>query len=546
MKKSFSAKDRLKNIQTLKSSDKEDKSFDLLIIGGGITGAGVARDAASRGMEVALVEAQDFSFGTSSRSTKLIHGGLRYLENFEFGLVFEALSERAKLFKMAPHLVHPLRFLLPVYEASRVGMFKMGCGMWLYDLLARFQDGTHERLSPQETLKRNPYIKKEGLKGAYVYSDGYMDDDRLVFETLRSANDWGALSVNYVKAQKPLVENQKVTGVYCKEQLSGDEFLVRAKHVVSTVGPWTDEVGQHFSQNWKTTLKPSKGSHITLDKKKFPIKEAVVLSDDDNGRILFVVPRNDMVVLGTTDTAFSGPPEEAVATTEDVQYIDSMIQSYFPEAKIQMSDYMSSYSGVRPLVRADEDSVGKTSREHTIFTTDEQVTFVAGGKYTTYRKMAEEIVDESLKYIEGRFSASQTNIPLNEECTLRTMKKSLQSLQHWSKELDVPFEDLEWLWKRFGAETYEIAQKFANYKSFGASALWMVEAEHAIANTMCISLVDFFSRRTPLFLGTATQGIEFRDDILKVFSAKLSWSEEKQEIELQQLDAHLKKELSWK
>ncbi|HEX4922641.1 MAG TPA: FAD-dependent oxidoreductase, partial [Bdellovibrionales bacterium] len=295
--KEFSFRTRAENIKRMESEE-----FDLAIIGGGITGAGAARDAASRGMKVALIEARDFAFGTSSRSSKLIHGGIRYLENKEFKLVFEALSERRILHEMAPNLVHPLRFVLPIFEGDRVSPWLMGVGMWLYDILAMFEAKMHEFLSPAESVERVAHLNEKGLRGSYVYSDAYMDDDRLVHATLRSANELGAVCANYVAATGAEFTGEKVTAVICADQRSGRTFKLRARHIVSTVGPWTDRLGHSLFKNWKDILRPTKGVHVILERAKLPVNDAVVMSTRADKRIVFVIPRNEMVIVGTTDT----------------------------------------------------------------------------------------------------------------------------------------------------------------------------------------------------------------------------------------------------
>ena len=304
--KSFSFEDRKRNLQSLAKT-----KYDIFIIGGGITGAGVARDAALRGMKVGLIEASDFASGTSSRSSKLIHGGIRYLENMEFKLVFEALSERQKLFQIAPHLVHPLRFMIPLYEQGRVGMFKMGLGMWAYDALSLFQaPEMHERLNPAQTVARMPSLQGQKLLGSYVYSDAYMDDDRLVFETLRSANEAGAECVNYVKAVgAEMSADGKLKKVICEDQLTKTKFTVEARHFVSTVGPWTDELGTSLFKTWKSILRPTKGIHLTFEKKRFPLSSALVMGAEK--RIVFGIPRHEMVIVGTTDTDQAPKQERA-------------------------------------------------------------------------------------------------------------------------------------------------------------------------------------------------------------------------------------------
>jgi len=538
--KSFSTFDREQTIQKMKNN--ESHRFDLLIVGGGITGAGVARDAASRGMSVALIERNDFAFGSSSRTTKLIHGGLRYLENLEFGLVFEALSERQLLFEIAPHLVHPLRFMLPIYDDSRVGMFKMGCGMWLYDILACFRGGQHEALSRQEVFARVPFLKRDGLKGAYVYSDAYMDDDRLVLETLRSANELGAQCVNYVTAEKPVFDDGQVVGMTCKNMTDGSTWVVHAKHVISTVGPWTDDFGAKIFSDWKKLLKPSKGIHLTLPRHRFPIEDAVVLSDEQHGRIIFAVPRSEMVIVGTTDSSYSGDPADVCATDEDVHYLNKMLNQYFPAGHFSLDDYVSSYAGIRPLVASGEEGVGKTSREHTILDDPRGVTFVAGGKYTTYRAMAEEVVDHALQSFSlaevGQFTPSQTKSVINPQCSVEAISRSRQMLSTWASETSSSLQEMQLAWARHGEEALDVRKR--------APSFWAAEASFAVENTMCMNLVDFYTRRTPLFLAEEDHGLTHMQDISEVFADSLGWSRDETDSQSQRVRAHIKSELKWK
>lgn len=391
--------DRIENIRQMKN-----REFDVVVIGGGINGAGVARDASARGMRVALVEVRDFASGTSSKSSKLIHGGIRYLENMEFKLVFEALNERTKLFEMAPHLVHPLRFMIPLYEESRVGMFKMGLGMWLYDALSLFQTPEmHERCDDKETLARMPSLRAHHLVGSYIYSDAYMDDDRLVLETLRAANENGALCANYVSASGAVFSKDgSISAISCEDQVSGEKFEIKAKHVISSVGPWTDQLGESLFKDWKKILRPTKGVHLTLRKDRLPLSSAVVMGAEKGNRIVFGIPRHEMIIIGTTDTDFKESPENVTATAEDIQYLLDITEQYFPGAKVTAKDIIASYAGVRPLVNDGSQTEGKTSREHTILSDPRGVTFVAGGKYTTYRLMCEQTVDKALESFQLR------------------------------------------------------------------------------------------------------------------------------------------------
>lgn len=530
--KYFSPKTRVENISKL-----ESETFDVLIIGGGITGAGVARDAAMRGLKVALIEGRDFAFGTSSRSSKLVHGGIRYLENMEFKLVFEALSERSKLFEIAPHLVHPLRFMIPLFKDSRVGMFKMGLGMLLYDMLALFQTPEmHERLNQNESLLRMPILKKDDLKGSYVYSDAYMDDDRLTHETLRSANEAGACAVNYVRALRSVFQEGKVCAVEVQDAKSDRRFKIKCNHVVSTVGPWTDLVGPQLVDDWKKILRPTKGIHLTLSKDLLNLSSAVVMAAQAGNRIVFAIPRHEMVIIGTTDTDFTGDPADAKADVEDVRYLLEVTNNYFPGANLKPDDIISSYVGVRPLVKDDSGNEGKTSREHTILKDERGFHFVAGGKYTTYRLMSEQIVDSVLKTlpIEKRlqYKKCETVSPLNEYIGHDAL---LLARSQAATETEVK------LVERFGMEGFEIIENYGYDQSY-----WQLEAYHAINSTMCLTLTDFYTRRVPLILAYQDHGIEFLEEIAQVFKKELILTTNEIEKQKTDLKNYIQSELSWK
>lgn len=548
---SFSPKDRDSILGHLTA-----EVFDLAIIGGGITGAGVARDAASRGMKVALIEARDFAEGTSSRSSKLIHGGIRYLENLEFGLVFEALSERRLLFEIAPHLVHPLRFVLPLYKGNRVGMFKMGLGMWLYDALSMFEaPELHERLDAHESSERLPQLKRDNLLGSYVYSDAYMDDARLVIETLRSAVQQGATCINYVSADDADFVEGKISSIGCTEKLSGRRIHVRAKHFVSTVGPWTDLVAPRLVGEWRNILRPSKGVHLTFDRRRFNLPEAVVMAADNDKRIVFGIPRHEMIIIGTTDTDFKDDPADVSATPEDVDYILRVAGEYFPGAKLKGSDIISSYAGVRPLVDDGSESESKTSREHLILHDPRNVTFVAGGKYTTYRLMAQQTMEAALAAYtledQVRFGKNKTKEPINPLATNESIDESLRFAGDWSKDFSLGRNDvMELIW-RHGEEALEILENELRHRALpiGLSSeekYWALEARHAIHQTMCMNLVDFYARRTHLFLARADHGLIHIAMLSKVFAHELGWSDAKRQEEAAGLQAYIRRELAWK
>lgn len=529
--KEFSSQTRIDNIQTLQKTH-----FDIVIIGGGITGAGVARDAALRGLKVALVEASDFASGTSSRSSKLIHGGIRYLENMDFKLVFEALSERSKLFKMTPHLVHPLRFMIPLFKDSRVGMLKMGLGMFLYDLLALFRvPEMHERLSSVESSQRIPVLKSENLVGSYVYSDAYMDDDRLVHETMRSAHAAGAICVNYVKALSSDISDGKIKAIEVQDVHTRHQFKITAKQVVCTVGPWTDLVGPKMVSDYQKILRPTKGVHLTLSRDRLPLSSAVVMGAQESDRIVFAIPRHEMVIIGTTDTDFSGDPTDVKTDHNDVNYLLEVTNHYFPQANIKREDIISSYVGVRPLVLDDSGSEGKTSREHIIISDERMIHFVAGGKYTTYRLMAEEIVDRVLKFLpfeeRVKFATCQTSSPLNEWTSPEAFSEAIERAKSdTEKQLAV----------RYGEEAFEIMKQHNRYPSY-----WQLEAYQAITNTMCLNLTDFYSRRVPLILAYKDHGMSVLDEVAAVFKRELGLSDHDIELQKNNLRAFINKELDW-
>ena len=537
--KSFSAVDRTVHIQRLQT-----ERFDLVIVGGGINGAGIARDACLRGMKVALIEAHDFAFGSSSRSSKLIHGGIRYLENLEFHLVFEALSERQKLLNIAPHLVHPLKFLIPVYQGSRVSPWKMSLGMWLYDALSLF-DGPegHDRLQPGEIAELVSSLKLENLRAAFTYYDAFMDDDRLVLETLRSANESGLCAANYVKATGCGMDTHGVVqAVVARDMKSGQEFMIRGDHYVSTVGPWADDLGSAFFKDWQRKLRPTKGIHLTFSRQRFPLDCAVVMGAET--RIVFAIPRHEMVIVGTTDTDFSGDLDHVYAKKDEVDYLLGVIRNYFPGLKISLDDVLSSYAGVRPLVDDGAAVAGKTSREHTIFTDHHGVTYVVGGKYTTYRKIAEDSLSEILKHfpIEQRVQWSRclTNQLLNPKVS----PEILQEVERHTAEIafasGLPRAAAQRLFERHGLEALEMVQSFGRLKTS-----LEYEAAHAILMTMCLSLRDFFFRRVPLFLSSPDHGLESLDTIVPIFRSFHNWSELETSDQIEELQTQIRAELGW-
>lgn len=553
----------------LKRFQKEE--FDLLIIGGGITGAGVARDAASRGLKVALVERRDFAWGTSSRSSKLIHGGLRYLQNFEMRLVFEALAERAHLLKTSPNLVRPLPFYLPVYKSDSHGRALLSTGLWLYDVLALFRTpGFHRHLSKRRLLKAIPFLKGEGLKGGFKYYDASMWDDLLTVDTLRSAQALGASVANYVEAVSPVWEGERIAGFKVRdlESKTQTEINVRAKRVVVCAGPWTDEVGERLSAQWKPWLSPSKGIHLIFDLKRLSLPGAMVMNHPDDGRISFVIPRPDfgpgLAIVGTTDGPTSANPDEADVSSADVEYLLDLLNRYFPALSLTSADIISAYVGVRPLMapgNGDSESLQKVSREHYIGEGPGQTVVAAGGKYTTHRTMAAEIVDYTLEHwkksaksgqapaLPKSVGGSKTLEPVNPNSTGEALEEVSKTIK--AKKLQIPAKLLE----RYGAdalEVFNLHQELLAHQALkmppdpegfpylGAQFLYALQKE------MVVHLEDFYLRRQPLFLSRKDLGLPWAEGLARIWARHHRLPDSEIAPEIKRLQEELDRRSNWK
>ncbi|MEM1418691.1 MAG: glycerol-3-phosphate dehydrogenase/oxidase, partial [Myxococcota bacterium] len=368
--------------------------FDLVVVGGGITGAGVARDAARRGLRVALVEQRDLAYGTSSRSSKLVHGGLRYLEQGEVAMVFESVSERRTLMHLAPHLVAPLPFLFPVFESSKKSLLVIRAGMWIYDALALFRSyRRHVTLGREGVIEAEPGLRREGLRGSPLYYDCATDDARLTLETALDAAEAGAVVATGARVRR-LVKNVRgeISGVVVESTLAGRDagrtVSLEARVVVNATGPWTDAVRKLSSlpgKERRRLLRPTKGVHVVVDRAKLPVQHAVVCVHPDDGRVLFALPWGDRSYLGTTDTDYRGAPEDVAATGEDVAYLLAAARHYFPEHPLAREDVLSTWAGLRPLIAPEGAglSASDVSREHEVLTDADGLVTVAGGKLTT-------------------------------------------------------------------------------------------------------------------------------------------------------------------
>lgn len=373
--------------------------FDVLIIGGGITGAGIARDLAMRGVTVALVEQDDFAGGTSSRSTKLIHGGLRYLERLDLGLVFEACRERLVLQQIAPHLVRPLPLVIPLYRGARRSRTLVDAGLTLYDLLALGRNThRHRMLSADETRRRQPLLDPNGLTGAALYWDCRMDDARLCLENVIAARESGAVTVNYARVTTLLRRGGRIAGAVVEERESGGALEVAARVVVNATGPWLDRVGA-LTGNWTARLRPTRGSHLLVPRLAGG-EEALYLSADRDDRMFFVIAWGELSLIGTTDLDDNGPPEDVAITAGEIDYLLAEASRHLPGAGLTGRDIVSTFAGIRPLLAGRPGHASSVSREHALFESPDGLISIGGGKYTTYRSMAAEVADRVMDRLE--------------------------------------------------------------------------------------------------------------------------------------------------
>jgi glycerol-3-phosphate dehydrogenase len=514
----FSARNRAEDLKGLQSGE-----FDLVVIGGGITGAGIALDAASRGMKVALLEKGDFASGTSSKSTKLIHGGLRYLKQFDFWLVKEVGSERAIVHKLAPHLVLPEKMLLPLIEGGSYGKWLTSIGLKVYDILAQVSgDDKRKMLEKKEALKLEPLLPKKGLKGAGYYAEYRTDDARLTLENIKASLEYGALALNYAEVTGFRYDGQgRVAGVKVSDLAGGESLEVASRYVVSAAGPWVDELrGLNQSKKGKR-LHLTKGVHLVFPHEKLPVRQSVYF-DVPDGRMIFAIPRGKVTYVGTTDTNYEADKDDVRTDLADAIYLISAVNHMFPSIELELSDIESSWAGLRPLIHEEGKSASELSRKDEIFTSDSGLVSIAGGKLTGYRKMAERVVNRiavSLEEDHGRkLKACQTDkIPLcgSDFKKFKQVEKYLEEVtERLVSEGFTPY-DAWYLVTTYGKQAGQILEGYANFTDKDPQwRLMRAELHFGVAHEMVHNPMDFFIRRTGRLYFDIASVREFLDRVV--------------------------------
>ena len=464
-----------------------DQYFDVLVIGGGIFGAGVARDAALRGLRVALVEKSDFASGTSSRSSKLIHGGFRYLQQHDFKLVFEACRERRILQRIAPHHVRPLPFLFPIYKDGSISLAKLRLGMTLYDWLALYRNiAPHRTLSAKRALEMEPSLSPEGLRGAVMFYDCQEDDARFCIDHILHAAELGAVCLNYCALTGFVTRENRIVAARVRDEVGSCTSEVTARVFINATGPWVDQVRALTPFDDDTTrLSPTKGVHLVLP--RLTQEHAIAFQARRDGRILFVLPWGDYSLVGTTDTEFQGDADQARAERVDIEYLLTEVRALFPEAQLSEAEVATTFTGVRSLLASNAASPSARSREHRVVRHGRNVLSLVGGKYTTYRAIAQETVDAAFRILTVTAPPCRTaEVPLPNQRPAPTGEKISDS-----------------------------------------PTVCVSDIAHACEQEMAVTLSDVMRRRTQLALSRAG-GPEIALQVARIMAPLLGWSQDEE------------------
>ncbi len=525
----------MKRKETIESLQQE---FDILIIGGGVTGAGIALDAASRGLRTALVEKEDFASGTSSRSTKLVHGGLRYLKQFEIGLVSEVGRERAIVHRNAPHLVIPEKMLMPLVKGGTYGKISTSLGLTVYDILAGVRKSDRrEMLSREEAMETEPLLNPDNLVGAGFYSEYRTDDARLTIELIKAAFRHKAVCLNYTELTEFIVEDGRICGGVCKNLLDKEELNIRAKYVVNACGPWVDELREMNHSLSSKRLHLTKGIHLVVSHAKIPVKHSIYF-DVPDGRMIFTIPRGNKTYIGTTDTEYKGSLDRIVSTEADAEYLIGSINDTFPDVNLSREDIETNWAGLRPLIHQEGKSASEISRKDEIFEADDGLISIAGGKLSGYRKMAEKTVDLVAKrYFKD--TGSKLSGTITESFALIENHLKEEDLPDYKKDIERKLAKLgidsslgDYLVSNYGRQTDQILELIEQFDSTnGKENLIRSELRYGIDQEFVMNPIDFFDRRTGRLYFDIDSVMKYREIVIKDLARHFDWSENQEKEE---------------
>ncbi len=529
------------------------EELDVLVIGGGITGAGILLDATVRGMNAGLVEMQDFAAGTSSRSTKLVHGGLRYLKQFEVKLVAEVGKERAIVYENAPHVTNPEWMLLPIMKNGTFGKFSTGIGLAVYDRLAGVKKSERRSmLSRDEVIAREPLLKREGLKGGGYYVEYRTDDARLTLEVLKEGVGRGGKAVNYTRAEQLIYEKGKVTGVLVRDLVSNETKKIRAKKIINAAGPWVDEIREMDRSKQGKHLFMTKGVHLVFDQSRFPLSQAVYFDTPFNdGRMMFAIPRDGKTYVGTTDTQYTKDPIHPLVTVEDRDYILDAVNGMFPDVDLKAEDMESSWAGVRPLIHEEGKGPSEISRKDEVFISDSGLITIAGGKLTGYRKMAERVLDIAVAQLkeegQGIFARTETeNVILSGGYVGGSFgyKSYMEKMASEGAAYGFTKEEAEKLVSLYGSNItaiYEIAQTAGEEAQQNNLSLDVfVSLKYGIEEEMVTAPIDFFNRRTGALFFDIDWVRRWKDPVIDYMQKQFNWTEAEKRMHTETLDHHIR------
>jgi glycerol-3-phosphate dehydrogenase len=533
----LSAADRESYLQEMAS-----EQLDILVIGGGITGAGIAWDAAVRGMKVGLIEMQDFAAGTSSRSTKLVHGGLRYLKQGEVKLVREVGRERALLHKRLPHLVEPMPMLLPVYRGGTYGYYTSSIGIYIYDWLAGVKRSERRQMvRRQQALLMEPLLEAEGLRGAGRYYEYRTDDARLTMEIVKTAVSCGAIVCNYAKAVDLIYQKGRATGVTVLDMLGGKSFQLHARKIINATGPWVDELRRIDRSLSDKHLLLTKGVHLVVARERLPISQAVYF-DAPDGRMIFAIPRGAKTYIGTTDTVYEGDPRHPAVSMEDAQYLLDATNRVFPKSRLSIMDVEAAWAGLRPLIHEEGKSPSEVSRKDEIFVSASGLISIAGGKLTGFRKMAEKVVNLAAQQLEEETGViyppcTTDRVPISSGAAEdgASYEQARQRIAQEAAELGLPSSEIDDLVFRYGVNARQILQLYRTLSKDLPNhddRLLAAEVNYSIEHEMTVSAVDFLLRRTGWMLFDRLRMFDVSARVVEYMGDRLGWDDMKRSQEL--------------